>query len=323
LNVALPAAFDHRQTFGASLRETKGRAELEGNWSPFKKLTLSAGIGVRAALRPAWPDLYQPGFAPTDRYSYFERGAKVELFGFPLRHQFGRLRYEYSLIDYTNDPNFLAVERPTHLVPFDHDEHRVVAQWRFVGADYKIGLGADAFQRSWFFEFARDAGTGKTHASAGGPPPNPLYVLRGLEPAVSFSVDLFKEALNVAVEYRFELADDVFQGYYSYTAHHPVLRVRLRLPGGAELRARGEANARTYGSHSYTAGPSHAPLSDEERRYDRRAEGSISMHLPLRSGVAIIAEATARMRHTNFPDYPTILWSYNNAWLVVGAELAF
>jgi hypothetical protein len=73
------------------------------------------------------------------------------------------------------------------------------------------------FRREFFFRFARDAGTGSTHAAPGGDPPNPLLVVLGLGGVLSGEIDMLDDAVTIGVETGVLALDDVYAGYASAT----------------------------------------------------------------------------------------------------------
>jgi len=304
----IPLAARHRQMLASALDETRGTAgaELRLRTGPSFRLTLEAEIG--ATRRPDWPDPYQPRadgtLATTNRWSYWQRRTGAQIAAIPLRHEHVRLKYRYTLTDYRDDPNFDPVGRPTHIPPGDNGEHRAQLVVRHHGEGWKAGAGAEAFMRDYYFFFARDAGSGKTHAGAGGAPPNPLASRRGLEPSVGGEVDLGGERLTLEAEYGFEIVDDPFAGYYSFTGHHPALGISFTSPQ-KKLRAslKGELQWRTYGDGSYAEGPAHPPLDEAARRFDHRADLGARVQVAVTNGFSLFAEGDWLWRKTNFPDY--------------------
>ncbi|MHB8875014.1 MAG: hypothetical protein ACYC8T_15120 [Myxococcaceae bacterium] len=331
---SLPVALSHRQTVGAALVESKGSAGLELRYRFSPKLRVSLEGGLLGVRRPGWPDLYQPlaggGYQPTDRYSHFDGKLEAQVAGIPLRHQHARLKYQYTGADYAIDPAFRS-SNPTHLTPFGYHEHALRGSWRYLADDWKAGGKLSAFSQGYAFMFSRDANTGLTHAGPGGAPPNPLQVFTGVEPAVEG--EWKRGGLELSGSYGLELVVDAFEGYYSFTGHHPELKVEYGLPQRASLTLGAEAWVRTYGDSSYQAGGSHPPLTSGTRRVDNRVALTFGAELPLRPDLTLTADLSWVRRVTNFPPYQPgvypanrtydIDWSYTNFLAQVGVRWVF
>ncbi|MBN1210842.1 MAG: hypothetical protein JXB05_38695 [Myxococcaceae bacterium] len=327
----LPLRLAHRQTFGASLPETQGLGGLELTWKQSRRLKLSVEGGLVGFWRPGWPDLYQPladgSFAPTSRASHLDRRFGAELVGTPMRRHRLRLSYRYALSDYATDPAFQPIDEPMHLTPLDHTEHALELGWRYVGKGFRLMAGVRGFARQDSFLFARDAGTGRTHAGPGGLPPNPLQSFRGGEPSVGGKLWLLQRRLELEAGYGLGLVEDRFQGYYSYTEHHPELRVDYSPVERVSLRATAAAWLRSYGENSYVEGPGHPPLTSGDRRVVRRGVLGGELRFQLRPGLTAKLEGRWVVNKSNFPPYvPGVFprsraydidWNYQN-WLALG-----
>lgn len=334
IRIELPLAAAHEQLVSANLDETSGELGLEVRYRNGPRFRVTGGAGLRAVWRPSWPDLYQPQgdgvYDTTDRYSFWERRAELGLAAIPFRHQHARVRYRYRLLDYATDPAFAPVAAPTHLAPFDKARHEVALSWRYLGEGWKLGATLDLFHESAYFQFARDAGTGLTHAPPGGPPPNPLQVIRGAEPAIEGEVELAHGAVVVSAGYGLELVEDPFQGYYSYVGHHPSLAASAKV-GPIKTKVGIEAWLRRYGDGSYQPGAGHPPLLWGDRRADRRVAVTAGVAWTIARGLAVTFESRVLVRRTNLPPYVPetypagreydIDWSYDNWQALLG--LAF
>jgi hypothetical protein len=330
----LPIDASHRATQGASVDETSGSAGLELRYRHGPELRLSVEAELSGVWRPDWPDQYTPlgdgSYMPTDRYSHWDREVGATVATIPLRHHHARAEYGYALVDYREDPGFDPVNVPNHLVPSDHEQHSLDLSWRYFGDGWKAGVAADAFLKRYFFVFARDAGTGLTHANPGGLPPNPLQELRGVEPALTFEREWAGGKLELELSYGYEIQQDTFQGYYSFTGHHPALDLTWAVGSGHELRAKTWVRWRTYGPDSYAAGPRHPPLTYGDRRVDRRGAVSLGYRMRIARGVHAVADGDVVARRTNFPPYePAVFpstrlydidWSYTNWSFLAGLE---
>lgn len=329
----LDVAAGHRQVIGADLDETRGALDLGVRWKRGPDLRIDGGAGVRGAWRGGWADQYQPvagGLAPTDRYSSWERRVALGLTAIPLRHQHAHVGARYRVIDLRADPNFDAVGEPTHLVPSDRQAIELDGSWRYHGEGWKAGVGLEVDHADYDFEFARDAGTGLTHAGAGGPPPNPLYAEWTVEPSIGGDVDVTGE-VTLGASYGYEIVDDVYQGYYSTHGHHPELEASWHR-GALELDAKAGLWWRTFGPGSYAVGNGHPPLDAGTRRNDHRGRLALAARWALGAHLTAIASGELIVRRSNFPDYEpgvfpanrayAIDWDYTNAVVAVGVELA-
>jgi len=328
---ALPLDAAHLQTFRAELSESKGAVGAEARFKTSPRFRLTATVGLAGVWRPDWPDLYQPtaaGLAGTDRYSHLDTKAGVEVAGIPLRHQHARLEWRYVNSDGKTDPAYDPVARPTHLVPTDYELHTVDVSWRYLADTWKLGGAVDLGYRHRFSDYARDAGTGRTHAGAGGPPPNPFYTAIEIEPSLKGEVAIGERG-HVGLGYGLEIVSDRYAGYYSYTGHHPEAEVELPVgPGTLEVDL--DVRWRTYGANSYAAGAGHPALEYGDRRVDHRFTATARMLWPITEQIALVAESALRVRRTNFPDYaPGVFpasasydvdWDFTNWSLGVGAQ---
>ncbi len=334
--LSAPVRLGHRETPGADLRETSARARLALRWRHSALLRVTGEAGVSGAYRPGWPDPYQPtgdgDLAATDRRSYWERGVGLKLASMPRKRHHVRLGYSYDITDYRDDDNFEAIDAPMHLVPADHDRHRVAGSWRLHRRPWGVRAEVEAYSKHYFFVFARDAGTGATHAAPGGASPNPLQNLRGVEPSVELELE-HGDSVDLELGYGFEVVEDTFEGYYSYTGHHPSARLRWRPEKRWSVAAKADLRLRRYGPNSYAEGPSHPPLTFGDRRVDRRLSSSLEVAYTLSRHLSVVGDLDAVVRRTNFPAYqPGVFpssrdydvdWNYVNAQLVLGLAYAY
>lgn len=330
-----PITFEHRETPGAKLRETRGGVDVVGRWRRGPGLRAEIETGLRAVWRPGWLDQYQPGprgLMTTDRESHVDLRVGAALAGIPRRHQHVRLAARYSRVNQRDSPNFDPIDAPTHLVPGDHDQVAVDASWRYLADRWKIGTSLDVEYERWFQAYARDEGTGLTHAGLGGPPPNPRYRELSAEPALAGELELARGSFEIAPRLGYQIVSDRYQGYYSSTAYHPQLHLRWKQPS-LSVALKFEAMFRTYGPNSYEPGPNHPPLDDgDTRRSDRKLQTACSARWALRKHVALLADAALVRRTTNYPDYVpgvfpdsrqySIDWDYTNWEMLAGIELS-
>jgi hypothetical protein len=110
---------------------------------------------------------------------------------------------------------------------------------------------------------------------------------------------------------------DAYQGYLSYTGHHPRLEASWALPREAELRARADLWVRRYGANSYDGMDEGRPLAWGDRRVDVLAELGLAFRKPFAPHWSAVADARLAVRRTNYAslvDTYTIDWSYLN-WI--------
>jgi hypothetical protein len=316
------------------MQETRTSAKLTGEYSFVPVVRVDGAVSAGLVLRPNWPDLYQPAadgeLTPTDRFSYFFRtfgiGTTVGRVG-TLR---ARLDYEYSLEDYRDDPNFEPVERPNHIPPGDRDEHRGRLSVRGGPRELKIEGAALVEQRQYFFQFARDAKTGKTHAGPGGPPPNPLLETIKVEPSLEFRWLPLGQVLAVEPAFAYSVVIDSFEGYYSYTAPEPSLDVEWRPTPSLRVEGEAEFQRRTYGPDSYAEGSGRPPLEYGDRRVDERLRVDVSTGFRVSGAWELVLDVRGVRRRTNFPryvpfEYPAgqaydIDWNYDNSSVLLGVR---
>jgi hypothetical protein len=130
-----------------------------------------------------------------------------------------------------------------------------------------------------------------------------------------------------------EIANDAFQGYYSFLAHHPEFRVDWAVHSRVSLVARAEARWRLYGPWSYAAGPDHPPLLWGDRRTDVRGALDLEVRVALGNGFFAVLDLRGVLRRTNYPPYVPgvfpatrqydIRWDYENASALLALEYAY
>ncbi|MBK9516701.1 MAG: hypothetical protein IPO09_04955 [Anaeromyxobacter sp.] len=320
LTVKLPASLAHRQTVGASLSETRVRAAVEPGWQAGRSLKLGAEVGLLGVLRPDWPDQYQreaSGLTPgTDRYSHLAWRVGANLYAQPAPHQHLRLRYRLESVTYRRDSAFDPAT-PMHLTPRDHVEHLLQASWRRLQPAWAVAVRLDAAFRRDAVYLARRAGTG---GSSG----NPEQSLNDYEPSVELELRRLGGLADLSLRYGHEIRVDTFQGYYSFTGHHPELKLEAPLAKGLDGRLSLEAWLRTYGPDSKSNTEDGARLTDQKVRV------AAALEWALRDDLTVVAKADWTHRTTNYPDYVPgvypatrsyeIGWDYDNVEALVGVR---
>ncbi|MCA9676719.1 MAG: hypothetical protein KC464_16920 [Myxococcales bacterium] len=333
LRLELPVSLEDRETFGASLAQRIGEIEARVQVRDSARLRGTVSGGVAGTWRPDWPDPYQPlpdgTLAGSSRHSHFDGKFGLEVAGIPVRHQHARLTYDFKQVDYADDANYDPFDAPTHLMPADHTEHAFRAGWHWLGDGAKLGGDLRLTYTSYENVFSRDAGTGLTHAGAGGPPPNPLETTLDVEPSIDGELELGR--VTVGAGYELTLSSDRYQGYYSYVEHHPELDVDVVLVDDAKLELAVDLYRRRYGANSYAVNPpTHPALEDGgDRRAETRWHLGADLRWPLGDGgLAAIAGVDVKARESNFPDYiPGVYpatraydidWDYTDATAWIG-----
>lgn len=318
LALKAPVGLSHRQTVGATLSETRLRAALEPAWRASRALKLGAEAGLLWAYRPGWPDQYQreaSGVMPgTDRYSFLAWRAGANLYAQPAPHQHLRLRYRLVATTYTRDPTFDPAA-PMHLTPRDNVVHELSGSWRRLQPTWAVALRLDAAFRRDSVYLARRAGTG---GSTG----NPTQELNDYEPSAELELRQVAGRADVSLRYGYEIRVDPFQGYYSFTGHHPRATADVALGDRLGTRLSLEAWLRTFGPSSK------ANTEDGARLTDRRLRLAGELRWRLERGLSLEARASWTGRTTNYPDYVPgvfpatrfydIRWDYDNLEATVG-----
>ncbi len=318
LLLALPVELAHRQPFEHDIQWTHASAGLSLDARVRDDVEVGAKLRGLWKIRPSWPDLYQPilddkglptgSLNPTARYSRntLDADAHAQWRLDDLR-LFASAGFERLVA--TKDPNFDPILRPTHLTPPDSDRWsgRLGVDG---GADpWRWRVEARAAHVAHAFDFARDAGTGLTHAAPGALPPNPLarFTLIGLGHRSTFQLRTLKTRLTLDLD--IDHNRDAFDGYQTWTqlGLSPALRLkpapRWRIDLGASARWR------RYTPDGYQAGPTHAPLDDGDSvraAATLRFEAELA-HTLKATPVTFFVNGQRLDIDTNFPDYtPTL-----------------
>lgn len=332
LRLELPLEYQQLNLPGGKLAEYRPSATLRAKLRHFRSVQPYAAVEVTAVLRPHWPDLYQPlpsgELLPTDRFSYWQRRFELGAEAVLRKGTKARAALRYSLLDYRQDPAFLPVDEPNHLTPSDHQELALRLGLSHALGPARLRISLDLWQRDYFFVFARDRLTGKTHAGPRGLPPNPLYSLRGAESELGLTLRLPFGLARAA--YGVQLVDDTFQGYYSSVTHHPSLGLRWSATKRLSAELGAELSLRRYGPDSYAAGLSHPALEFGDRRADRTGSVLLEATWKLSNEWALVASGKLTSRSTNFPDYKPgifprsarydVRWDYDNWQLALGVQ---
>jgi hypothetical protein len=325
--VEIPVDAFWRQTFptdfdpGTGLDEGLGTVHVKVENQVSRAVRLSAAVGLLGAYRPDWPDLYQPlpdgTLTPTNRYSYVSWDGILAMRARLAPHQY--LRFEYRFVQrwYDADPEFQPDVDPMHLTPRDNAQSQVYASWRYLGGAWTLQLKVDFAHRNDYTLLAREAVTGSTNGGT-----TPLQRLNWWEPAVELDLEkLLGGWLDLSLEYGFQIQTDLYQGYYSYTAHNPVMILDAHLGKRFDARLRLGAEILEYGPDSTDP----ANLDDGERRWDDRYTAALRLRYDLGRGLRLFGDVAWVDRATNYPDYVmgvnssyNVQWDYRNLWATGG-----
>ena len=333
-SVAFPLRFDHRQTFGASLNETTAGAGVDVDFRS-GDVTTGPVAGAAYTWRPDWPDLYQPdgrgGLLTTDRYSHSRWFAAWQLWDKLGDGKHLRLKVQYARTNYKQDPNYDPAASIVHLAPRDNGEASFTGSFRKLTGAFAVAVRLQAFRRSYDELLAKKADTGGTSRS------DPKQVLYGAEPRLEG--ELKTKPVQITVGYGLLLQHDPFQGYYSYTGHHPYVQARLSPTRDLSLDASLSAKLLTYGPNSksiskVSTGVYDQGTEDGKRLRDDELEVKAAARYRLVGGLSVVAEGSWKKRDTNYRDYvpgvypPTatrpydIRWDYTNVMITGGVEWA-
>ncbi|HET9554734.1 MAG TPA: hypothetical protein VFP50_17335 [Anaeromyxobacteraceae bacterium] len=323
----LPVRFGAQQTLGASLSEYSGSAGVAPEWKVRHGLRLGVEAGLTGAFRPDWPDLYQRDvsghFTPTDRYSYLAWRAGATLWAQPVARQHLKIRYHYVSYDFRRDPSFDPSVDAEHLTPRDNGQHHLDVSYRFLREGGAVGLRVEGMHRQDSVYLARHALTGSTSFGT-----TPTQRLDQVEPSVEAEWKDLGGAVDLSLRYGWQVQRDPFEGYYSYTGHHPRAAIDWRATGALSVRLEGEAWLRTYGPNSK------ANTEDGKRLEYQKVGAAASLRYALGGGLSLEAEGSVLRETTNYPNlfhdlvtgpnqfgqYTVIDFDYTNWKALAGVE---
>ena len=279
-----------------------------------------ATAGIRAVAWPDRPDPYQPilddvgdptgALGGTDRYGYTGLDAGLELAwrGASDGPELA-LEADFDRRTYIRDPDFDLVLTPTHLVPGDRDRYRVAATLRGKVDLWRYRFGVSYAALDYGLAFARDAGTGLTHAAPGGAPANPLTHFDRVAATHRSSFWIAPLQLRAALELGYTHNVDAFAGYYTWDEVRVAPSLRLR-PGAGWVAELDYAFAwRGYAATGYQEGAGHPALDDgASRRTLTTHELAASLTRELAPGLSLRVGVRWRRADTTFPDY--VPWVY-------------
>lgn len=322
--------YAHRETVDARLAQRDLDVDLTAGWTPTKRtrLTLSGGFAWRG--RPGWLDLYQPRLdatgAPIGGWNTTDRFSRTAVSGRIGVEQTLSRRWQLDgwarLTDtvYARDPAFDAVLGPNHLTPGDN--RRTALGARVAGRTrdkvLKGSLSLSAARTDWRYRFARDAGTGTTHAGIGGAPANPLQSFDALRVRPRISVWLKGLSTRLGLAGAWSTVQDRHAGYYSHDLFEVEASARVRPARGLKLELAGGPVWRRYTDQGYAAGPGHPALDDGDtlRETSRLwVEGRVAWTV-WNKRATVFAEGRLTERTSNFPDYAPGVFPATRAYAI-------
>ena len=319
-------AFNHRETLGFDLPETRLSAGLETEARLTRRWHLDAQGSLGTVLRPGWSDPYQPvldasgqptGLGSTDRYGYDQLRAGLGAGWHPRAYAL-RLRGSIERRVYHNEPAWDPILAPTHLVPFDRDTHAVTAHGagRWLRGHLKARLRLDVAWTERPFERARDARTGLTHAGLGGEPANPARRDRALGGHLRLGYWWKALASRLRLGGGYQRTEDLFDGYYTHDTWRAGADLRVRPGARLAVEVGYELRLWRYTDDGYAEGPDHPPLDGGEalRAARRHALSARVERRSRRPDLTPFLEARWASTATNFPDYEPYVFPANQAY---------
>ncbi len=314
----IPLSIRDRRTAFASLDETGGALGLRLRYRKTRALALTLRADLSGRWRGKWLDPYQPlangELGETDRQSRWKRKVGMDLASVFKKKHHAKISYAYEVYDYKEDPNFNALDAPTHIVPGDRIVHSAKLKWLRWSGKTKMGGGLNLARQASLFAFARDAGTGKTHAGAGGLPPNPLEVLVEAEPFVAWEYGRLKDKWQLDLSYGVSFVSDRFEGYYSSVTQHPEVKFSWKISDKGRLKTGAGLRWKRYGSNGYAPGGSRPALDSGERRIDQRTTFDLEYEFQIRKHWSVIVAGNGIVRRTNYPDYVPNVYPVNREY---------
>ena len=300
---------------GTALDELRGAARLGVDLRAARRLRIALHGSVRGALRPGWPDVYQPvldgsleptgELAATGRYGYFdvEAGLGAEL-RLDRRLSLG-LAASYDRHDSADDPNYDEVFSPDHLTP--GDRQRVQGSVRLSGrrGDYRHASSLRVGWVDYGRVFARDAVTGATHATSGRVPANPLEENWIFGATTRHSLYSRAMRLRFVGSLGYDYIYDEFQGYRSRHELTASFGVRLRPARGLAVEVTPHIRYARYTDDGYGEGDGHPPLEGSAPVRQRLTVGGVAelSWNPLKRALSPFVRFTWDYSDTNYPDY--------------------
>ncbi len=321
--------YEQRDTYGATFAERRLRAGLDASHPVLERTRAGVGALFRSRQRPGWPDLYQPrageGDAGADALGSTDRYSRRTIGGHALvLHRFRgpvRLSLRAGLRDtvYTHDPTFDPVLGPNHLTPGDKRQWfgSVAVAGRSIGKLWRYRFAARMSDTRYQYRFARDAGTGSTHAGLGGVDANPLeHLVRArLRHRSSLRARPLKTRFILTGGYT--RTEDLWDGYYTSDGVDVGIGLRVRPIHRLVISGSLGLDWRWYGEDGYREGGRHPPLNyGVTRRATRRTISSRIAYSFWRRHLTAFAEAKWRARETNFPDYEPGVYPVNRAYAI-------
>ena len=332
--LSIPLDARYRHTWITPLREIGAGVVPSLSYQPIRAWEFELNAGIDGVYRPGWLDQYQPqpdgSLGTTDRYSYYTRAVGGSARWGSFKKLRLKLAYEFSVIDYIDDPTYNPNEEPTHLVPGDRLEHTVKLDAHRRWGILSVKPGFDVTRKHYFNAYARDARTGLTHAGAGGVPANPVLQVWDLEPAVRVEVVAIRDQLTLTAGYAHGINIDIHQGYYSYQAPRPSLDIEYQPTEHWSFDLGGDIELRRYGRASYAEGGSHPPLEEGSRRRERAIKLALQAAYALNKHWSAFVGGEWFRKDSNMPDYVpgvypasqqySIDWDYTNTTATAGVR---
>lgn len=307
---------------GTALDELRGAARLSVDTRVARWLRLAVHGGVRGALRPEWPDVYQPildaaleptgGLLTTGRFGYLdvEAGLRAE-FRLNRRLSLG-LSATYERHDTQDDPAYDEVFSPNHLTPSDRHAAEGAVALSGRSGDYRHHTALSARWVDYARLFARDAVTGATHATSV-LPANPLEENWVFGASTRHSYYSRAMRLRVVGSLGYDFVYDDFQGYRTRHELTASVGFRIRPVRGLALEVTPRLRYVRHSSDGYGAGPGHPSLEDGGDVRTRFSVGGVAelSWNPLKRALSPFLRFAWDFSDTNYPDYAA--WEHPRA----------
>ena len=273
------------------------------------KVKLETGMMYSWMLRPSWPDLYQPNpllfgakanpefgsYLPTDRNSYHKLYPEITA-GY---NGIANLNLELDVHYIRNleyiDPNYVFF-LPTHLTPSTYSglSGEIKGTYK-LSKTLHIKLKNENQYRSYDYELARDAITGKTNFVS---TPNPLY--REFNNITTLGVDIILTGIKMKIKpfASLDISTDLYQGYYTYTGIEPGIEIEHKIEKFS-YSIKFSEEMRFFSPNGFNP----TLTTDKKSLYKYYTKGEINLKYRFNKHIESFINAEMLIKQTNYPAY--------------------